>query len=74
MCNRKKMTGRNVNPGLTEPNKNTSIAIRQTGLELHSPAFRGRLIHMYEREPMWCVGLELLQARYGLRSCAPMSK
>ena len=54
--------------------QNTSIAIRQTGLELHSPAFWGRLIHMYEREPMWCVGLELLQARYGLRSCAPMSK
>lgn len=25
MCNRKKMTGRNVNPGLTEPSLNASI-------------------------------------------------
>lgn len=36
--------------------------------------YTGRVIRMYGKEPMWCVGLELLQARYGLPSCAPMSK
>ena len=32
MCNRKKMTGRNVNPGLTEPRKKAEALERDSAL------------------------------------------